>query len=127
MNNGQDRPKAPARGTEPFRAAAARRETPGAAKAAPQRSDGSPGPGARRPSEGKPQAGGPGKPRRRKLHPAARALLWTLRLLIVPILCIAALIAGLYIGYTKMGGGSAEDVWNLETWLHMFDLIFAES
>lgn len=75
--------------------------------------------------DGKP--GAKPKKRRKRRHPAVRALLWTLRAAIVPLLCIAALLAGLYIGYTKIGDGAAEDVWNLETWLHMFDLIFAES
>ena len=128
MNNGQDRPKAPGRDAEPVRAGTAvRRDAPGSSGQAPQRPHGAPGAGAKRQTDGKTPAGGSGKPRRRRLHPALRALLWTLRLTIVPLLCIAALLAGLYIGYTKIGGGSAEDVWNLETWLHMFDLIFAES
>jgi len=137
MNNGQDRPKAPARETEPVRAATPiRRETagmpgsaglPGTAGAAPRRPAGPPESDAKRPADGKTPAGGPGKPRRRRMHPVLRALLWTLRLTIVPILCIAALIAGLHIGYTKIGGGSAEDVWNPETWLHMLELIFSES
>jgi hypothetical protein len=119
MNNGQDRPMTPARQTEPVRADG---------RPAPQFPQaGAPETGAKRPAEGKPQGGGPGKPRRRRLHPLLRALLWTLRVTIVPLLCIAALIAGLYLGYTKIGGGSPEDVWNWETWLHMFDLIFAES
>ncbi|OUM94946.1 MAG: hypothetical protein A9Z00_11895 [Thermobacillus sp. ZCTH02-B1] len=131
MINGQDRPKSPARDTEPVRAAAPIRrgtaEAPGTAEAAPRRPSGPTEAGAGRPTDGKPPAGEPGKPRRRRMHPALRGLLWTLRLTIVPLLCIAALIAGLYVGYTKIGGGSAADVWKLETWLHMFDLIFADS
>jgi hypothetical protein len=116
MNNGQDRPKAPERETGPVRAgSAARREARGA-------DQGAPGAGAKRPPES-----GSGKPRKPRRHPAVRALLWTLRAAIVPLLFIAALIAGLYVGYTKIGGGSAEDVWSWETWMHMFDLIFAES
>lgn len=123
MINGQDRPKAPERVTEPVRAGtAARQEAHGAAQAAPNRPAGASGTGAKRPAEG-----GSGKPGRTRRHPALRALLWTLRAAIVPLLFIAALLAGLYVGYTKLGGGSAEDVWNWETWLHMFDLIFAES
>jgi len=123
MNNGQDRPKAPARETEPVRAEpAARHAAQRAARGGPNRPAGTPGADAKRPPEG-----GSGKPRRPKRHPAARALLWTLRAAIVPLLFIAALIAGLYIGYTKLGGGSSEDVWNVETWQHIFDLIFAES
>jgi len=119
MNNGQYRPKMPARETEPVRAAA---------PAPPEHTAGSPGTGAKRVSDGgKPRSEGTGKPRRRRLHPALRALLWMLRIIIVPLLFLAALIAGLYVGYTKIGGGSPGDVWNPETWLHMFDLIFAES
>jgi len=122
MNNGQDRPMTPARQMEPVRAPdRTARRTP------PERQAGAPETGPKRTAEGKPQGGGSGKPRRRRLHPALRALLWTLRLTIVPLLFIAALLAGLYVGYTKIGGGSPEDVWNWETWKHMFDLIFAES
>ena len=72
-------------------------------------------------------AGGGDKKAKKRRHPAVRALLWTLRASIVPLVCVAALIGGLYIGYTKLGNAPAGDVWELETWLHMFDLIFADS
>lgn len=64
----------------------------------------------------------------RKQKPIAlRALLWTLRAAIVPILLIAALIGGLYVGYVVLGKSPEDDVWEIETWKHMYDLIFSDS
>jgi len=69
---------------------------------------------------------GNGKPGKKR--PAAlNALLWTLRIAIVPILLIAALIGGLYVGYVVIGKAPEGDVWELETWMHMYDLIFSDS
>lgn len=67
------------------------------------------------------------KKAKKRRHPALAGLLWTLRIIVVPLLCIIALFAGLYLGYTKLGNAPAEDVWKLETWLHMFDLIFSDT
>jgi hypothetical protein len=69
-----------------------------------------------------------GSEKTRKQRPfALRALLWTLRAAIVPILLIAALIGGLYVGYVVLGKSPEGDVWEIETWKHMYDLIFSDS
>lgn len=49
------------------------------------------------------------------------------RHLIIPAVCLLVLFAGMAAGYTVLGGGSLSEVWELDTWKHMFDLIFAET
>lgn len=49
------------------------------------------------------------------------------RHLIVPFVCVLVLFIGMAAGYTILGGGSYSDVWKMDTWRHMFDLIFAET
>ena len=59
-----------------------------------------------------------------------RALVITLRVLRhlrVPILCCIALLAGLSIGYVKLGGQPFAEVWKLDTWKHLIDLVFANT
>ncbi|WP_409343752.1 DNA-directed RNA polymerase subunit beta [Paenibacillus sp. MBLB4367] len=59
-----------------------------------------------------------------------RALVITLRILrhlLIPILCCIALLAGLSIGYVKLGGQPFADVWKLDTWKHLIDLVFANT
>jgi hypothetical protein len=46
------------------------------------------------------------------------------RVLFIPALCLVALIAGLTIGYSTIGGGDPADVFKLETWKHLYDLVF---
>jgi len=55
----------------------------------------------------------------------ARIIWMSIKLLIIPVLCIAALIVGLAIGYTVLGDGSMSDVFDSRTWKHMYDLVFA--
>ncbi|MCZ8523334.1 MULTISPECIES: DNA-directed RNA polymerase subunit beta [Paenibacillus] len=43
----------------------------------------------------------------------------------IPLICMAALFAGLAIGYAVIGHGDFKDVWDLGTWRHLFDLVFA--
>ncbi|MFC7751178.1 DNA-directed RNA polymerase subunit beta [Paenibacillus thermoaerophilus] len=50
-----------------------------------------------------------------------------LRTLLIPLLCLTALIAGLLIGYAVVGDQPAGDVFKWGTWQHLFDLIFADS
>jgi hypothetical protein len=47
-----------------------------------------------------------------------------LRIMLVPFLLFIALLAGLITGYSIIGNGSALDVFDLETWKHMYDLVF---
>ncbi|GIP35574.1 DNA-directed RNA polymerase subunit beta [Paenibacillus sp. J2TS4] len=61
-------------------------------------------------------------PRRKK-----KPLLRFLRILLVPILCVAALFAGLVIGYVYVGKEPLSEVWSIETWRHLFDLMFKDT
>ncbi|MFD1953922.1 DNA-directed RNA polymerase subunit beta [Paenibacillus thailandensis] len=65
-----------------------------------------------------------GKPRR---STAAGMTLRIVRRCIVPLIMIVMLAAGLYIGYTVIGNGPAEDVFHWSTWQHLYDLVFGES
>ncbi len=51
----------------------------------------------------------------------------TIRVIWIPIVCLAALIGGLTIGYVYIGGQDLADVFKWETWKHVYDLVFAES
>jgi hypothetical protein len=54
-------------------------------------------------------------------------IVWmTVKLLIIPVLCLAALIFGLAVGYTVLGGQPVSEVFHVNTWKHMYDLIFAD-
>jgi hypothetical protein len=55
-----------------------------------------------------------------------RIILSILRFLLVPGLCIIALVVGLTIGYATLGGGEASAVFELKTWKHLYNLVFAE-
>ncbi|WP_240702907.1 DNA-directed RNA polymerase subunit beta [Cohnella luojiensis] len=56
----------------------------------------------------------------------ARIVWMSIKLLIIPVLCIAALIVGLAIGYVVLGDKPLSDVFDSNTWKHMYDLVFAE-
>ena len=66
-----------------------------------------------------------------KEHPRSslgvRILLWMLRKSVVPALCVIAIVGGMYIGYAIIGKRPASDVFDLATWKHMYDLVFADS
>ena len=49
-----------------------------------------------------------------------------LRYLLVPILCLAAVIIGVFIGYVILGGRDFADILNLSAVKHLIDLVFAE-
>lgn len=57
------------------------------------------------------------KPKRVRIFP-----LW-LRVIIIGILSIAALVAGLMIGYGVIGEGSPLDALKVETWRHIIDIV----
>lgn len=66
-----------------------------------------------------------GKKKKKGSKEQSLLMRWGRRLL-VPILCLVALMIGLYIGYAKIGGGDGSDVWNINTWKHIYDLVFAD-
>ncbi|MNG39146.1 DNA-directed RNA polymerase subunit beta [compost metagenome] len=51
-----------------------------------------------------------------------RLLRWT----VVPILLLCSIVAGLYVGYSVFGEQSGGEVFQLETWKHMLDLMFSK-
>ncbi|OUM95695.1 MAG: hypothetical protein BAA02_01315 [Paenibacillaceae bacterium ZCTH02-B3] len=63
--------------------------------------------------------------RRRSGAAAGLSILYRIcRVLFIPALCLLALIVGLTIGYSAIGGGDAADVFKFETWKHLYDLVF---
>lgn len=55
-----------------------------------------------------------------------RIVLSVLRFLLIPALCLIALFIGLTIGYATIGGGEASAVFKIDTWKHLYNLVFAE-
>ncbi|MEX2459778.1 MAG: DNA-directed RNA polymerase subunit beta [Paenibacillaceae bacterium] len=68
----------------------------------------------------------PKKPRKRKKR-WVRIILFTLRLLLVPFLCLCALYAGLVIGYVRLGGQPYSDILEPATWKHLYELVYSSS
>ncbi|MWC27217.1 DNA-directed RNA polymerase subunit beta [Paenibacillus sp. MMS18-CY102] len=50
-----------------------------------------------------------------------------LRWAVVPILLFWATIAGLYVGYSVLGKQPSGEVFQVETWKHVYDLIFSDA
>lgn len=67
------------------------------------------------------------EPIRKKAPLWARMLFWIFRKSIAPLIMIAMLLAGLYIGYVIMGDQPKEEAFQFSTYKHLWDLIFAES
>lgn len=55
----------------------------------------------------------------------ARVIWTSIKILIIPILCVVALIIGLAVGYVVLGDQPLSDVFDIRTWKHMYDLVFA--
>lgn len=51
-------------------------------------------------------------------------VLTILKFLRVPFLCIVALAVGLYVGYAKIGKQPAAEMLHMNTWKHLYDLVF---
>ncbi len=63
----------------------------------------------------------------RRSTPKKKRSVWkTIRWFVIPALFAASLITGLILGYSYIGGEEASEVFQIETWKHMIDLIFAE-
>ncbi|XID91125.1 DNA-directed RNA polymerase subunit beta [Paenibacillaceae bacterium WGS1546] len=56
----------------------------------------------------------------------ARIVWMSIKILIIPVLCVAALIVGLAIGFSVLGDRPVSEVFDIHTWKHMYDLVFAE-
>lgn len=55
-----------------------------------------------------------------------RVTLRILKALVIPAIFVIVIIAGLWVGYTKLGKQPSSEIFHLETWKHLFDLVFAE-
>lgn len=67
----------------------------------------------------------PAKPKE-KIPRWAKILITVLTYIRVPFLCLVALAIGLWIGYSKVGNQPAAEIFNLRTWKHLYDLVFAK-
>jgi hypothetical protein len=69
----------------------------------------------------------PAGPAKRSAGRVIGRILWmTVKLLIIPVLCVMALILGLAVGYTVLGDKPVSEVFDIHTWKHMYDLVFAD-
>lgn len=65
--------------------------------------------------------------KRKPLPKWARILLTIGKILLVPMLCVTAIIAGMIIGYVYVGNEELSDVFKFDTWRHLFDLVYKDS
>jgi hypothetical protein len=75
-----------------------------------------------KPPEAKPKPNP--KPARRKKR---RRIFVLMQWIGIPLLCLAALAAGLVIGYVYIGKRPMDDVYEINTWRHLYDLVFSET
>jgi hypothetical protein len=68
---------------------------------------------------------------RKKAKPAAKTWVRVVKGIVrwtwIPIACLAALFIGLSIGYVYVGKQPLDEIWDMATWRHLFDLIFADT
>jgi hypothetical protein len=69
----------------------------------------------------------PSKKKKPKKKLWVRIILRTLRLCLVPFLCLVALYIGLVIGYVRIGGQPYSDIFNIDTWKHLYELVYSKS
>ncbi|MFC5403605.1 DNA-directed RNA polymerase subunit beta [Cohnella soli] len=68
----------------------------------------------------------PNEPAKRSSGKVIGRIVWvSVKILIIPVLCVAALIVGLAIGYGVLGDRPMSEVFDSSTWKHMYDLVFA--
>lgn len=79
----------------------------------------------RQPDKPSPVTGKATNLKRWRLPQGVKRTLRVLRWFLVPFLCVAALFGGLITGYVVLGGGELADVFKMETWRHVYDLVFA--
>lgn len=67
------------------------------------------------------------KPKKAKRPPIRRySLTWFLLKLAYPAIGVLAIFVGLYIGFVILGKGSADEVFDLATWKHLYDLVYGQ-
>ncbi|MEW9702318.1 DNA-directed RNA polymerase subunit beta [Paenibacillus sp. SI8] len=49
-----------------------------------------------------------------------------IRIIRVPVLAVLAVFIGLWIGYSKLGHQPASEIFHIDTWRHLYDLVFAK-
>jgi len=66
-------------------------------------------------------------PRKRSVARTIGRIVWTtVKVFIIPVLCVMALILGMAVGYHLLGSRPVSEVFELDTWKHMYDLVFAD-
>lgn len=65
-----------------------------------------------------------GKRKKRKKKPRIRLIPIWLRLIIIPILMAVFALLGAMLGYGVIGEGNPKDALKVETWTHIYDIIF---
>ncbi|MBP1971953.1 DNA-directed RNA polymerase subunit beta [Cohnella thailandensis] len=68
----------------------------------------------------------PAKKKRSKPSLFGQILGTSVKILIIPVLCVLALMVGLALGYVVLGERELADVFDMNTWKHMYDLVFAD-
>jgi len=54
-------------------------------------------------------------------------VIWTIvKVMIIPVLCVMALILGMVVGYAILGGRPVSEVFEWNTWKHMYDLVYSD-
>ncbi|RUS49240.1 DNA-directed RNA polymerase subunit beta [Cohnella sp. AR92] len=65
------------------------------------------------------------KKKRSALHLFGQIIGTSIKVLIIPVLCVVALGVGLALGYTVLGDRELSEAFDVNTWKHMYDLVFA--
>ncbi|UJF33257.1 DNA-directed RNA polymerase subunit beta [Paenibacillus hexagrammi] len=72
------------------------------------------------------EAQAPTKKKKKKARPTwLKVILAIIKGLRVPVLALLAIYAGLWIGYSKLGGQPPSEIFHISTWKHLYDLVFA--
>lgn len=45
----------------------------------------------------------------------------------IPVLCVVALAVGLVLGYVYIGKRPMDEVYEVDTWRHLYDLVFSQT
>jgi hypothetical protein len=69
----------------------------------------------------------PSDPDRRSSSRGIGRVIWTIvKVMIIPVLCVMALILGMVVGYAILGGRPVSEVFEWNTWKHMYDLVYSD-